>query len=62
MFQQDRENMRDIDLQLKLDDLFYKLGSLGLQEKKLKKEIKNTILEIEKIESELKELQDETIS
>lgn len=59
MFQQARENMRDVDLQLKLDDLFYKLGSLGLQEKKLKKEIKNTILEIEKIESELKELQDD---
>jgi len=58
MFQQARENMLDVDLQLKLDELFYKLGSLGLQEKKLKKEIKNTILEIEKIESELKELQD----
>lgn len=59
MFQQARENMRDVDLQLKLDALFYKLGSLCLQEKKLKKEIKNTILEIEKIESELKELQDD---
>lgn len=59
MFQQARENMRDVDLQLKLDDLFYKLGSLGLQEKKLQREMKNTILEIEKIESELKDLQDD---
>ena len=41
-------------LQLKLDELFFELGKLCLEEKSLKQKIKNTILEIRKIESELK--------